>query len=233
MQAWLEALEQTPGEVRFLICVDEFERLPSLFPPGEGEQAGRELQQFMGLLRATIQHRQRVRLLVAGAAPFDELERLWTDHFINLQEIAVGFLARPAAVGLLTRPCPEMPPDAIPDTVAQVIVDRTIGQPYLTQLYGEILVDHLNDQERKQAHLEDVEPVERQVLSRGGNYFRNIWGDLNADAQAALSALAQGQTPTLSKRSRRYLQRRLLIDDHDQLQPPVFGRWLREYVLDE
>ncbi|WP_273703160.1 ATP-binding protein, partial [Candidatus Accumulibacter vicinus] len=96
LRVWLDALENFTAVPRVLICIDEFERLASLFP-GQGQ----DLLQFMGLLRATIQHRRRVRLLVAGAAPFDELDALWNDHFINLREIRIGYLDRPTAVGLL------------------------------------------------------------------------------------------------------------------------------------
>ncbi len=161
LRAWLDALEQFPGVARFLICIDEFERLPSLFPGQGGELAssdglftipdmrpsrGRELLQFMGLLRATIQNRRRVRLLVAGSAPFDELDHLWSDHFINLREIRVGYLDEATCVALLTRPVSEFPSNAIPETVARAVVARTGGQPFLVQLYGSLLVDRLNEE---------------------------------------------------------------------------------------
>lgn len=32
LQAWLDALEAFPGVARFLICIEEFERLETLFP---------------------------------------------------------------------------------------------------------------------------------------------------------------------------------------------------------
>jgi hypothetical protein len=108
----------------------------------------------------------------------------------------------------------------------------------LTQLYGQILVDHLNEQKRHQAALSDVEPVERHVLSQGGNYFRNIWSEINPKAQAALASLAFPESsannpPKLDSSTRRYLQRRLLIDESGTPQPPVFVRWLREEVLED
>jgi len=112
-----------------LICIDEFERLARLL-----QSSGNELLQFMGLLRATIQHRRRVRLLVAGPAPFDELDALWNDHFINLREIRIGYLERATAVELLVRPIDEFPPETIPRAIAEAAVARSGGQPYLTRL---------------------------------------------------------------------------------------------------
>ena len=232
LSAWLEMLENDQRVSRFLICIDEFERLPDLFPVSASGPANRDLLQLLGLLRATVQHRQRVRLLVAGAAPFDELETLWTDHLINLQEVRVGFLDAASAEGLLTAPCPEMPADAIPLELARAMVARTAGQPYLTQLYGQILIDQLNDAERRQATLDDVEPVEREALSKAVNYFHNIWRALRPDAAQALLALAQGQAVALDAATRRYLQRRLLIGEDEQLLIPVFQRWLLENQLE-
>ncbi len=74
---WLEALEQRPGRDRVLLCLDEFERLEEVV--GEKPETKQQLVQLMGLLRATIQHRRRVRLLVAGNSTFEELGPLWND----------------------------------------------------------------------------------------------------------------------------------------------------------
>ncbi|MBC8114051.1 MAG: hypothetical protein H7062_06715 [Candidatus Saccharimonas sp.] len=59
---WLEAHEQRPGRNRILLCLDEFERLEEVV--GEKPETKQQLVQPLGLLRATIQHRRRVRLLI-------------------------------------------------------------------------------------------------------------------------------------------------------------------------
>lgn len=129
--AWLEKLDQLPGGRRVLIAIDEFERLEDLFPGSR-----QEFLQLMGLFRATIQHRTGVRLLVSGAAPFEELDRVWDDHFISTRQIRLPFLDRNASVGLLTEPSPEFPAGTIPKEVAQHVYERTSGQPYLLQVFG-------------------------------------------------------------------------------------------------
>ena len=86
---WLEQLEQRPGRDRILFCLDEFERLEGVV--GEKPETKPQLVQLMGLLRATIQHRRRVRRLVAGNATFEELGPLWNDTFISAR-IAAGVL---------------------------------------------------------------------------------------------------------------------------------------------
>ncbi len=223
LRAWLDALEEFDAVPRFLICIDEFERLAALFP-----DEGQDLLQFMGLLRATIQHRRRVRLLVAGAAPFDELDKLWNDHFINLREIRIGHLDRPTSICLLTRPIDEFPAGTIPVAVAEAIVTRSGGQPYLTQLYGSLLVDRLNDEKRKSAELVDLEAVENDVLDQANYYFRNVWSDLEPAAQAVVRSAAQGVVAPLEGVSPRALRRRLIIAESGELLVPVFGRWVLE-----
>src|ERR1035438_2404045 len=73
---------------------------------------------------AAVQHRRRVRLLVSGSAPFDELDRVWDDHFISARQIKLPFLDELTAIGLLTQPDPGFPADAIPTEVAQEVFER-------------------------------------------------------------------------------------------------------------
>lgn len=219
---WLESLDGLPGNLRILLCMDEFERLESLFPGSR-----QELLQLLGLIRATIQHRQRVRVLVAGAAPFEDLDALWNDHLINAREIRIGFLEREAAVGLLRKPIPEFPDEAIPPEVAERIFERTGGQPNLVQLYGSLLVTHLNEQDRRQADLGDVARVEEDVLTQETYYFRNILQEASPAARAALIDLAHNTTPNLDAATRRWLRRRLLLTEEGRLTMPVFGAWMR------
>ncbi|HZF11209.1 MAG TPA: AAA family ATPase [Thermoanaerobaculia bacterium] len=218
---WLESLDDLPGGHRLLLCIDEFERLESLFPG-----SNRELLQLMGLLRATIQHRRRVRILVAGTAPFEDLDALWHDHLINSREIRIGYLDRQTATDLLRHPIPEFPEDAVPEEVATAIVERTGGQPNLVQLYGSLLVNLLNAEDRRQATLQDVPRIEADVLAQEVSYFRNLLQAPPA-ARAALVALAQDQRPEIDPPTRRWLRRRLLVTEEDRLSMPVLGAWIR------
>jgi hypothetical protein len=184
--------------------------------------------QLMGLIRATIQHNRRVRWLVAGVAPFDELDSLWSDHFINAQELRVEHLDRSTSAGLLTKPSPEFPDDVLPESVAQAVFDRTGGQPMLLQMYGSLLVERLNQQERRHAEVADVESVELDVLQRAGAYFRDTLNRSPDDVREALQRLALEETGELERGTLRWLRRRCLVTDDNQLAVPVLGRWIRE-----
>jgi tetratricopeptide (TPR) repeat protein len=224
---WLELVENAAGDWRVLICIDEFEKLEGLFPGSK-----RELLQLMGLFRATIQHRRKVRLLVSGEAPFDELNTLWSDHFINLREIRLGHLDAVTARDLIQRPIPEFPEDAIPTTVADDVIRRTGGQPYLLQLYAYHLILLLNDTNRRQARCSDIEHVEEEVLSEATYYFSNTWLRAPSAAREMLLALAVGADPMKDRKAVRWLRRRSLLSKKGDLAIPVLGRWIREEELE-
>jgi hypothetical protein len=221
---WFDSLEtigKTSGH-RILLCLDEFERLETSFPGTRND-----LLKLMGLFRATIQHRSHVRLLVSGAAPFDELDNLWSDHLINVQELRIGLLDRDNSLNLLRKPIPAFPDEAIPLTVAKAIFERVNGQPYLLQLYAKLLVDHLNENEREQANIQDVEHIENLVLSQARSYFSNVFSK-KPNIQTALKNLALSKPAQLDRRTHRWLKRRYLLNEQEQLSIPVFGRWIRE-----
>jgi len=220
---WFDQLDAINDVNRILISIDEFERLESLFP---GDR--RDLLRLMGLFRATIQHRHKVRLLVSGVAPFEELGSLWNDHFINVRELSVGHLDEKTSVDLLVRPIPEFPPDAVPEQVARRVFQRTAGQPYLLQLFGTLLINRLNEEQRTTAVPEDVDAVEQEALSQGRYYFGNTYQDAPDTAREALELLARGEAPALSGATRRWLERRWLIDEDGALRTPVLAAFIRE-----
>ena len=233
--AWFERLERLDlngaGVGRILLCIDEFERWEGLFP---GDR--RALLQLLGLLRATIQHRRRLRVLIAGAAHVDELDPMWADHLVNLRTLAIGPLTRSVTLDLLTRPSADFPTDAIPPAVAEAVWSRTLGQPYLTQLYGSLLVTRLNDglieTGRRQATVADCVALDPEVLDKANTYLTNLVQSAPAPALAVLESLARGEPVDLGtqdRATRRYLHRRGLVGTDGGLGIPVLGAFLRRY----
>jgi hypothetical protein len=223
---WLEKLDNLPDERRVLIAIDEFERLENLFP---GDQ--QEFLQLMGLFRATIQHRRGVRLLVSGAAPFDELDRVWDDHFISARQIKLPFLDKPTSVGLLTAPSPDFPKGTIPKEVAFDVYRRTGGQPFLLQVFGSLLVDRLNEEKRTAATLGDVQAVESRAIEWAETYFRDMYKNAPLAAREALDRISQRQPVELGPTTRRWLAQRYLLTPDDSLSIPIFAAWIQHHAL--
>lgn len=223
---WLRQLDNNLGHQQLLISIDEFERLESVFP---GNQ--REFLQLMGIFRSIIQHRRNICLLLAGVAPFDELDSIWTDHFINVREVKIGFLSKKNAVELLTKPVIGFPRQAISEAVAEKVFERTAGQPLLLQFYGSRLVQSLNEQNRRETSLKDVEKVEERALEEVTYYFRNLYQTTPPHLQTVLEELAYEKVVDLDRKDKAWLRRRLLIDENNQLMIPVFATWIREYLI--
>ncbi|MEY3219145.1 MAG: hypothetical protein RIT27_502 [Pseudomonadota bacterium] len=223
---WLRELDHSLGDQQLLISIDEFERLESVFP---GNQL--EFLQLMGIFRSIVQHRRNICLLLAGVAPFDELDSIWTDHFINVREVKIGFLPKKNALELLMRPVIGFPSQAISETIAETIFERTAGQPLLLQFYGSRLVQILNEQNRREATLKDIEKVEDRALEEVTYYFRNLYQTTPKHLKPILEQLAYQKIVELERKDKYWLRRRLLINEHDQLTIPVFATWIREYLV--
>jgi hypothetical protein len=169
-----------------------------------------------------------VRLLVSGVAPFEELGPLWNDHFINVRELRIGHLDEETSIDLLVKPIPEFPPDAVPVDIARRIFERTAGQPYLLQLFGTLLINRLNEENRVTANIDDVPAIEVEALSQGRYYFGNTYQDATKAVRESLEALALGEKTVVAGPVRRWLERRWLIDEHGALRTPVLGEYIRQ-----
>ena len=223
---WLDRLEEIAGSRRILLAIDEFERLEELFPGSR-----QELLQLMGLLRATIQHKRRVRVLISGAAQFDELSSIWDDHFINTHQVRLSFLDAPTTEGLLCRPVPEFPTDLISPEVAANIYARTGGQPMLVQLYGSKLVTRLGQNGRRPAALDDIAAIEPRVFEAADSFFRHSFTSAPEDVRPWLERLARDEKAggELPPKARRWLERRNLLTPSGALAVPALGTWIVEH----
>jgi hypothetical protein len=171
----------------------ERERLESLVTLSK-----QELLQLMGLLRATIQHRRNVRILVSGAAPFDELDRIWDADF---------------------------PSGTTPEDVAIEVFRRTGGHAFLLQIFGWLLVEHLNTAKRNVASLADI-----AAIDWAEPYFRDMHKDAPLETRDALARLAHGELVELSPRTRRWLAQRYLLTPEDRLAIPFFASWIEHFA---
>jgi hypothetical protein len=176
-----------------------------------------------------IQHRRRVRILISGAAHLDELDPVWADHFINGQEIAIGHLTEPVVMDLPMHPSDAFPPETIPAEVAGQVWRHTLGQPYLTQLFGSLLVERLKEMHRTRATPQDLEEVRWEALDKAGSYLAHLVQTAPAPVLAALETLTRGlplDPAGLDRATRRYLRRRALLTADGRLGIPLLGDYL-------
>jgi hypothetical protein len=218
---WLEDVERVwPKGLRVLLCFDEYERLQETLDAGWGHG-------FLDTLRNWIQHHPHLVLMFTGAHAFEELGPAWTDRFISARRMRVSFLAREDLELLLTRPIPEFDL-TYGDGALDAIIHTTNGQPFLTQAVAFELVQHLNEQHRKEATPEDVEAAIAQALVSGSAYFHNVWSDAREPGQAILIAVARNEPPPDYPAARVWLLENDVLNEAGDFAVPMVRRWVSE-----
>src|SRR5207302_8398112 len=142
---------------------------------------------FLDAFRHALHHRARLVLIFTGAHTFEDQGPQWTDRFLSAWRLRVSFLTREELIPLLTDPMPRFdlplsdPRPRFTMTYAPGALDRILdaanGQPFLTQAIAFELVQFLNEQQRAQATLADVETAIARALVSAGEYFANVWLD--------------------------------------------------------
>jgi hypothetical protein len=77
-----------------------------------------------------------------------------------------------------------------------------------------------------------LEEIEEQVMQRCSTYFRDVYGSAPKTAKYVLQQLSAGKPVEIDKPSKRWLLRRLLMTEQEQLAIPVFAHWVREFSED-
>lgn len=217
---WLDEVERAmPAGMRALFCLDEYEGLAATLEAGWGGA-------LLDMLRHTLQHRPRVALMFTGAHTFGELGPAWTDRFISARRVRVSFLRRGDVELLLTKPIPEFDMKWAAGAL-DAAVAATGCQPFLTQAVAFELVQHLNERQRKEATVDDVEAAIGRALVSGGEYFANVWSDAGAEGQAVLRAAALGETPPEAPASRAWLREHDVLGEDGDFAVEMVRRWVR------
>jgi hypothetical protein len=170
---WLDGVEKQIIKERdgqILLMLDEFEALD------EALQSGRFSEGFvLGTLRHIIQHRQRIKVLLAGSHTLDEFRR-WSSYLLNAEVLHLGCLEEAEALQLIEQPIPNFRLRYDPDAVQRVYT-LTSGHPFLLQLLCSEIVAIKNSHppdKRFVATVVDVETAVPSALERGSLFFADI-----------------------------------------------------------
>jgi hypothetical protein len=222
---WLDRAERAmPDSMRALLCLDEYEHLQEALNAGWGEK-------FLDALRHTLQHRPKVVLMFTGSHTFEEQGPVWTDRFLSARRVRVSFLSRQEVIPLLTKPIPEFDMTYAAGAL-DVLLDATTGQPFLTQAVAFELVQFLNEHQRKEATVADVETAIARALESSSEYFANVWYDAGDEGQAILRALVRGEAPPDFPRARARLHEHDVLKD-STFAVPMVQRWVVKKITTE
>jgi uncharacterized protein len=225
LETWFESLERRVPGKRFVLCLDEFERLDSVLTT-TGSHAP------LHFLRHLFQHHPRWIVLFSGAHTPEELPAYWSDYLINTRALSVSYLEEPEARALILHPVEDFPQVYDEETVDKVL-ELTNCHPYLIQLLCSVLVDHLNRTRQRRATPEDVGQVLPQVFMEGSMFFREFWQSLTLEQQRVTTLLVQGKQANSQqeKETIRSLVHRDIIQPWQEgyrFQVPLYGLYIKQ-----
>ena len=191
LQKWFVQIEKFAPGKRFLLCLDEFERLEEVVK----ETGSRSPLNF---LRYILQHRANWILLFSGSHTLDELNPYWNDYLINTQSLRMTYLHEAEARDLIQHPIDNFP-DIYTEAAIDEIIYLTRCQPYYVQLMCRVLVDRLNAINREKTRLNqekqrqlaqgDVKAAILKSLEQGGAAFRERYQELTESEREFLDKL--------------------------------------------
>ena len=210
LQKWFVQIEKIAPEKRFLLCLDEFERLEEVVTDTGSRSP-------LNFLRYIVQHRDNWILLFSGSHTLDKLNPYWSDYLINTQSLRMTYLQESEARDLIQNPVANFP-EIYTEGAIDEIIYLTRCQPCYVQLMCCVLVDRLNAINRENTRLnlekqsqltaEDVQAVIIKSLERGGVVFRERYQDFTESEREFLHKLLN--EPVLSVAESRSWQR--LVD---------------------
>lgn len=167
---WLDRVETALADRTALLTLDEFEALATALQAGRFSETS-----VLGMLRHLVQHRQRIKTLIASSHTLEELS-IYASYFVNVQVIQVGYLQDADARRLIEQPVTDFMLRYEADA-AERVVQLTHGHPFLVQLLCAEIITLKNEQSpsvRRIATRADVMEAVPEALSHGSFFFADI-----------------------------------------------------------
>ncbi len=229
LQKWLKKLERLARGKRFLLCLDEFERLSEVIE-ATGSRAP------LNFVRHLLQHQPQWLVLFSSAHALAELPTYWSDYLINTRTLRVSYLKETEARELIEQPVADFPDIYQAEAVASII-KLTRCQPFLLQLLCSTLVEQLNREGRRLATAKDVQTAAPTAIETGGFYFRELWHSLTAKEQKLLLKLARQESPVEASRPliQRLVQKEILEKKENgcHFQVPLVQMFVEQVIMEE
>ncbi|AFY44282.1 AAA family ATPase [Nostoc sp. PCC 7107] len=235
LQTWLAEIERSNSGKRFLLCLDEYERLSEVV-------AATKSRAPLNFIRNLLQHQKQWILLFSGSHQLSELEPYWTDYLINTRALRMSYLQESEARELITQPIEDFS-NIYESSAVDLIIQLTCCQPYLVQLMCYELVEFLNkdiranrrELEKIKATAQDIQEIIPIVLERGDQYFREIWNNLTENDRNLLQRIIQGETPTPQDKGtvRRLTRKEILTQEGNAFQVPLVQKYIEQLLEEE
>jgi uncharacterized protein len=228
LKRWMTQVESQFPNKRFLLCMDEFERLEEMMD---------QTNDFVPLnfFRYTMQNCDRWILLFSGSHQLSEINSYWSDCLIGSRCVRLSYLQESEARELIQKPTENFP-DIYEPAALDAILQLTRCQPYFVQVICYQIVEMLNLQERQQATAADVVAVIPKSIDAINGYFNEFWTELKEPEQELLLELVTlGSLKNPDKNILRHLIQIEVLEKTDQggyrFQVPFVHKFVETQVV--
>jgi hypothetical protein len=184
---WLDEVERCVTPARLLLMLDEFAALDEVFAQNRLDK-----HSILGMLRHQIQHRPRLKILLAGSFAIQELQH-WASYLVNVRTVHLSYLTEAETLQLIECPLPNFGL-RYDKAACQRILELTRGHPALVQSLCHELVILKNQQaitKRRLAKKADVEEAVPYILATVELFFAEILqNQVDDNGRQVLSYLA-------------------------------------------
>ncbi|MDZ8264498.1 ATP-binding protein [Nostoc sp. ChiQUE01b] len=235
LQTWLTEIERSYRGQRFLLCLDEYERLDEVVKATSSRAP-------LNFIRNLLQHHQNWILLFSGSHELSELDDYWSDYLINTRALRMTYLQESEARDLILHPVENFT-NIYEPTAVDAIIQLTRCQPFLVQLVCYELVESLNGDIRNnqrnadtvKATAQNVQEITPQVLARGVQYFRELWTSSAESDRSLLRRIIHGETPTPQDKGvvRKLARKEILTQEGNAFQVPLVQKYIEQLLEEE
>lgn len=187
-QEWLTSIEKSLPNKRFILSLDEYEKLEEL--------SANIKDRVLNMLRHIMQTRTRWIVFFCGAHEPSELGGNWTSYLIGVRLLRLGYLEPHEARQLITQPIDDFP-DVYEVDAVETLVRVTNGHPAFLQILCHQLIESLNLARRNQANptdiritVQNVHQAIESVFQTARATFDELWVNFKPDEQNVLRSLA-------------------------------------------
>jgi AAA+ ATPase superfamily predicted ATPase len=167
---WLDQIEKVLENKTLLLMLDEIEALDRAFIDKRLNES-----MILGFFRHLIQHRPRLKILLAGSHTLEEFKQ-WASYFINVQILHISYLEKSEAQELIEQPLKDFGLVYTPKA-SERILELTRCHPCLIQMLCSEIIMLKNEQpieNRKLAQIADIEQAIPSVLKGGTLFFETL-----------------------------------------------------------
>jgi AAA+ ATPase superfamily predicted ATPase len=167
-----------------LFLIDEYELIESKISEGSLNK------NFVPFLAGVLESERKISFLFTGSKKLDERKSpYWNILFAKSLYRNVSFLSKNDTVRLITEPIKDHV--AYDKEVIEKIYRLTAGQPFYTQVCCQNIVDHLNEKQKNNVAITDLDEIIDEILENPLPQMIYFWNSLSNEKKLILSLLSE------------------------------------------